>query len=208
MPLNKIRITRGKFFATGKTFNIIDDWTVRANAHRLLEGSWIGATDFREVAEYVDDDSVEEKERKEEERLERREDQQSAEEGELLESRAAETSYPQGIEHFELSPSKDAQPDALHSAAPKTTASAKESRVPPAQTSDGHGRQGARGLCSIVAFRPPSPSPQGREFEGECQTNATDGLFSSSQTGTGQTRTEGSHVRAAPRASLKCVWGK
>ena len=32
------------------------------NAHRLLEGSWIGATDFREVAEYIDADSDEERE--------------------------------------------------------------------------------------------------------------------------------------------------
>jgi hypothetical protein len=58
--LKKIRITRGKFFASGKTFKIIDDWTTRANAHRLLQGSWIGTTDFREVAEYIDDDSDEE----------------------------------------------------------------------------------------------------------------------------------------------------
>ena len=59
-PLKKIRITRGKFFASGKTFKIIDDWTTRANAHRMLQGSWIGTTDFREVAEYIDDDSDEE----------------------------------------------------------------------------------------------------------------------------------------------------
>ena len=49
-PLKRIRITREKYFAFGKTFKIIDDWTTRANAHRLLEGSWIGTTDFREVA--------------------------------------------------------------------------------------------------------------------------------------------------------------
>ena len=55
--LKKIRITRGKYFTSGKTFKIIDDWTTRANAYRLLEGSWIGTTDFREVAEFIDDDS-------------------------------------------------------------------------------------------------------------------------------------------------------
>jgi hypothetical protein len=59
-PLKRIRITRGKYFASGKTFKIIDDWTTRANAHRLLEGLWIDSTDFREVAEYIDDDSDEE----------------------------------------------------------------------------------------------------------------------------------------------------
>ena len=58
--LKRIRITRGKYFASGKTFKIIDDWTTRANSHRLLQGSWIGTTDFREVAEYIDDDSDEE----------------------------------------------------------------------------------------------------------------------------------------------------
>jgi hypothetical protein len=57
--LKRIRITRGKYFASGKTFKIIDDWTTRANSHRLLQGSWIGTTDFREVAEYIDDDSEE-----------------------------------------------------------------------------------------------------------------------------------------------------
>ena len=61
-PLKRIRITRGKYFSSGKTFKIIDDWTTRANAHWLLEGSWIGTTDFQEVAEYIDDDSDEDQE--------------------------------------------------------------------------------------------------------------------------------------------------
>ena len=66
IPMKKIRITRGKFFDGGKTFKIIDDWTVRANAHRMLESSWIGTTDFRESADYIDDDTDEELERKDE----------------------------------------------------------------------------------------------------------------------------------------------
>ena len=57
--LKKLRITRGKFLDTGRTFKIIDDWTVRANAHRVLEGTWLGTTDFRGSSEYVDDDSDE-----------------------------------------------------------------------------------------------------------------------------------------------------
>ena len=62
MPLKKnIRITRGKYFSSGRTFKIIDDGTTLANAHRLLECSWIGTTDFREVAEYIDDDSDKER---------------------------------------------------------------------------------------------------------------------------------------------------
>ena len=60
MPLKKLRVTRGKFVSTNKTFKIIDDWSVRANAHRLLEGAWIGTTDFRESYEFIDDDSDEE----------------------------------------------------------------------------------------------------------------------------------------------------
>ena len=38
--LKKIRITRGK-----------------SHAHRMLEGSWIGTTDFRETVECIDDDT-------------------------------------------------------------------------------------------------------------------------------------------------------
>ena len=55
--LKKIRITRGKFFNTGRVFKIIDDWTIQSHAHRMLEGSWIGTTDFRETVECIDDDS-------------------------------------------------------------------------------------------------------------------------------------------------------
>ena len=55
--MKKIRITRGKFFNTGKVFKIIDDWTVQSHAHRMLEGSWIGTTDFRETVECIDDDT-------------------------------------------------------------------------------------------------------------------------------------------------------
>ena len=68
VPLKKIRITRGKYFNTGRSFKVIDDWSVRANAHRLLEGPWIGTTDFREVAEFIDDDSDEEEEERREEK--------------------------------------------------------------------------------------------------------------------------------------------
>ena len=64
--LKRIRITRGIFFASGKTFKVIDDWAIRANAHRVLEGSWMGTTDFRETSEFIDDDSGEDQEEKEE----------------------------------------------------------------------------------------------------------------------------------------------
>ena len=61
-PLQRLRITRGRFFATGKRFKIIDDWTVRADAHRLLDGAWLGTTDFRELADFIDDDSDDDEE--------------------------------------------------------------------------------------------------------------------------------------------------
>ena len=55
--LKRLRVTRGRFFSTGREFKIIDDWTVASHAHRLLEGAWIGTTDFREVVEYLSDSS-------------------------------------------------------------------------------------------------------------------------------------------------------
>ena len=60
-PLKRIRITRGKYLASGRSFKVIGDWTVRATAHRVLEGAWLGTTDFREVAEFIDDESDEER---------------------------------------------------------------------------------------------------------------------------------------------------
>ena len=33
-PLKRLRITRGKYLSSGRSFKIIDDWSVRANAHR------------------------------------------------------------------------------------------------------------------------------------------------------------------------------
>ena len=57
--MKRIGISRGKSYAYGETFNHIDS-TTRANAHRLLEGSWLGTADTREVAKFIDDDSDEE----------------------------------------------------------------------------------------------------------------------------------------------------
>lgn len=121
-PLTNIRITREKFFASGKTFKVIDDWTVRANAHRLLDRSWIGTTDVREVADYVDDDSDEEQKRSEGE-----EDDNQHEEPRLT-AQSAEPDKMAETEYFELSPARlrvteAAQPDELSSAAVQTEAS-------------------------------------------------------------------------------------
>ena len=51
-----MRIARGKYFNSGKVFKIIDDLTVQFHAHRMLESSWIGTSDFRETVECIDDD--------------------------------------------------------------------------------------------------------------------------------------------------------
>ena len=55
--LKRLRVTRGRFFSTGREFKIIDDRTVPSHAHRLFESAWIGTTDFREVVEYLSDSS-------------------------------------------------------------------------------------------------------------------------------------------------------
>ena len=44
--LKMLRVTRGKSFTIGREFKIIDEWTVPSHAHRMLEGAWMGTTDF------------------------------------------------------------------------------------------------------------------------------------------------------------------
>ena len=46
--LKRQRVTRGKFIDNDKAFEIIDDWTVRADAHRSLERDLVGSTEFHE----------------------------------------------------------------------------------------------------------------------------------------------------------------
>ena len=107
--MKKIRITRGKYFSTGRSFKVIDDWSIRANAHRLLEGPWIGTTDFREVAEFIDDDSDEEEAEEEREA----EGERKAEEETAEDSPKVARPTPSGpnellgrAEHFLLTPTK------------------------------------------------------------------------------------------------------
>ena len=44
--LTGVRITRGTYFETGKTFELIDQWTSRASAHADLGKRWVGETTF------------------------------------------------------------------------------------------------------------------------------------------------------------------
>ena len=94
-PLKKLRITRSRFIASNKSFKIIDDWSVRANAHGLLEGAWLGTTDFREVAEYIDDDSDEEIDEPDEEEEEK-------ELGETANTAVTPTEEAGRVEHFDM----------------------------------------------------------------------------------------------------------
>ncbi len=155
--LKRIRITRGKYFASGKTFKIIDDWTTRANAHRLLEGSWIGTTDFREVAEYIDDDSDEEAidistttttttttseplaEDKETQAL-----RGGAEKAEAQDLRGGAENSSRRTEYFDLSPDKQAE----RKAHPLEVLARKLPEGPPARFS----AQGRTGALHSLAF--------------------------------------------------------
>ena len=82
---------------------------MRANAHRLLEGSWLGTTDFREVAEFIDDDSDE---YREEEGKEEVQEEELAKEPRVPEEEARRAEAPVDpcaspeCQYFELSPQK------------------------------------------------------------------------------------------------------
>ena len=45
----KQRITRGRFIGSSEEFQITDDFTKQASAHRLLRATWVGETEFREL---------------------------------------------------------------------------------------------------------------------------------------------------------------
>jgi hypothetical protein len=220
IPMKKIRITRGKFFDGGKTFKIIDDWTVRANAHRMLESSWIGTTDFRESADYIDDDTDEEIEKKDEDPVKEEPTKESE-----TKSTAEESEVQNATEYFELSPAKteasDAAPsDGFYSTAPKTAAGAKDTRSPPADFQQGRPEAPA---SRIFETRSPSFTSRPRVSEGECQTHCVDSLFLDFQTGQGQTGVQTARATAARSQSsllgkvaarcfsetprdIKCAW--
>ena len=160
---------------------MIDDWTVRANAHRLLESAWIGTTTFREADDFIDDDSDEEPMKDEDE------DEDPIKESTLTarESPSGGTVVEQkkevATEYFDLSPTKTtsevAQPGEINSTAPKTTASASCNRVPLNSLESSSGKRRAPMTSSDVVFRL-SDSLQGQQSEGECMTHTTDSLVS------------------------------
>jgi len=44
--LTSMRLTRGTFIESGQPFQVIDNWTARAEAHKELREPWIGSTSF------------------------------------------------------------------------------------------------------------------------------------------------------------------
>jgi hypothetical protein len=146
-PLKKLRVTRGQFLDSGRTFKIIDDWSVRANAHRLLEGTWLGTTDFRETSECIDDDSDEEVDHKEAEAEEEEEDDK------------------EGPEYFALSPTKSSG----HSSHPEDLLTLKLEAK--GQSDRGRLALHARGQPQASESFPISLSipSRGRGLEGECR---------------------------------------
>ena len=52
--MKKLRVTKGQVVSTGKQFKLVDGWTLRAKAHRLLPEAWIGVTSFEEIPECLD----------------------------------------------------------------------------------------------------------------------------------------------------------
>ena len=204
-PLKRIRITRGKYISGGKTFKIIDDWTFRANAHRVLEGgAWLGTTDFREIADFIDDDSDDDNDHEP-----TAESEPAASEGPPG-GTAAEPTQTGEPEYFVLSPgisptkSDAVHPEDLLLAAPKTAAGeAKSDRGPPNRVTGGSGRLGATerrdNVCNLS-----TPSRR-HGVEGECRDLHTERMDSNVLSGRlgGLDRTEADRDarRADPRAA-------
>jgi hypothetical protein len=204
-PLKKIRITRGKFLSSGKTFKIIDDWSVRANAHRMLESAWLGTTDFRETAEYIDDDSDEDK--NEDSAASPRLVERESPSGSTSTEPQKETELQQTedrTEYFELTPAKSqtstAQSDLL-ATGPK--GSDEESRRQPAQTYEQGRLDALNDIFERVAFCPSnswrSPSSRGSVRQTPPSfAPSTVGLTFDRQVGTDGVDTEAMQERRAP----------
>ena len=54
VALKKIRVTRGKYLGTQQEFEIIHDFSMPSNSHRMLKAGWTGVTEFREAEEYIE----------------------------------------------------------------------------------------------------------------------------------------------------------
>ena len=65
-PGRKLRVTKGTFIRSRKDLHIIDDYSVRSSAHRLLSVAWTRTIEFRvsddDIVDIIDkDDKVHEK---------------------------------------------------------------------------------------------------------------------------------------------------
>ena len=61
VDLSKVRVTRGKYLDTGESFEIVDDFSKSADAHRILRAGWLGETEFRDSTELVEENPCEQK---------------------------------------------------------------------------------------------------------------------------------------------------
>ena len=55
VQVKKLRVTSGTFIRTKQVFQVIDDYHINANSQRLLDGAWIGTSEFREVDNFIED---------------------------------------------------------------------------------------------------------------------------------------------------------
>ena len=55
VTIKKIRITDCIFIRNKNQFQVIDNYHINANAHRMLGEAWAGTTEFREVDDYIED---------------------------------------------------------------------------------------------------------------------------------------------------------
>ena len=56
VDISKVRVTRGKYLDTGESFEIVDDFSNQADAHRILRAGWLGETEFRDSSEAIAND--------------------------------------------------------------------------------------------------------------------------------------------------------
>ena len=175
VPLKRLRITRGQFVSTNKTFKIIDDWSVRANAYRMLEGAWIGTTDFGEASEFIEDDSDEETEVQ-------RQNEEEMEPGDVAKAATPRGGEADNVERFDLStPPEKSDPVArqLFSAALARQAFRHPSDSTRERQSEGECEDGRTVLphmrplaCILGESREPqpraSPTPNSQAFWRKC----------------------------------------
>ena len=55
--LSTKRVTKGTYIRSGISFEVIDDYSVEGDSHRMLEGAWLGITEFVSTRNDGDEDA-------------------------------------------------------------------------------------------------------------------------------------------------------